>query len=457
MIRIRCASCDRPLGLDDSSVGKEAFCPACGFVFRVPAPAVLLDALATGPGEPSPPRSQTPAEKSTAAHSTLLPEGPIPLVGDRPDARGESELRDPWRLADPAESGPNASSIPALTPTNNVPSSGASPASPAPDPPSEGVNWSFLSLEPAPAEDIELSIVEDLAAAGIPIDEAPLDVPADVPAPPATGVPPEPPDSASPPVHAPESEVTEVTDADVLPRALPEATPVSPEAAQELLQAGDVPLALPVPLAVPLHAPAGVVWAEPVIEPPKPAKPTIEWDEVPRAEDPSRLAELLAPRSKRKPDPGAISLIPGWDDFYVGMLALAVLGLVLILVVSISPKLFWLPMAVGAIVWLCGNFWISLGLEDMGRILQGIVALLPFGTIPMFIFYDRGGAIFYEVLQLVLTLALAVQYIFADRLRMLRPVGLAMLGALLVIIGFIALGPTEPPPPTMGVPTAPQF
>src|SRR5262245_50245147 len=446
MIRIRCASCDRPLGLDDSSVGKSTFCPACGFIFTVPAPAVLLDAVATGSAEPSGPRVQAGPDKTAAiSQGPLLPDGPIPLVGD--DARRHLEMRDPWRLADPAESRPNAGPVPVTPPPNEVPTSASSPPT---DAPSDGVNWSFLSLEPAPAEDIELSIVEELAAAGIPVDEAPVDVP-------APDTPPAPPELPSPDVHETASDVTEVTEADVLPPALPQATPVSPEAAQELLQSGAVPMGVPVPLAAPLQMPAGVVWAEPVLETPKPAPPSVEWDEAPRPDDPSRIEELLKPRSKRKPDPGAVSLIPGWDDFYVGFAALTVLGLILTLVATVSPKLFWLPMAVGAIAWLCGNFWISLGLEDMGRILQGIVALLPFGTIPMFIFYDRGGAIFYQIIQMVITLALAVQYIFADRLRMLRPIGLSMLGALLVIVGFITLGPSETPPPPVTVPVGPRF
>src|SRR2546430_2100576 len=95
MIRIKCTSCARVLGIDDTFVGKPAFCPACGLVFTVPAPALLLEGLAARPTHVEAP--QTPAAAHHAPKPTAeprLPNEPIRLAGDT----DENPLLDPWRL-----------------------------------------------------------------------------------------------------------------------------------------------------------------------------------------------------------------------------------------------------------------------------------------------------------------------------------------------------------------------
>src|SRR5207249_810990 len=46
MIRMKCPTCARAIGIDEAYVGKLALCPGCHTTFTVPAPAVLLDETA---------------------------------------------------------------------------------------------------------------------------------------------------------------------------------------------------------------------------------------------------------------------------------------------------------------------------------------------------------------------------------------------------------------------------
>jgi hypothetical protein len=59
MIRIKCPKCQKVLGLDDSTAGKPALCPACKARFMVPGPAKAPAAAGAGakPGGPPAPKS----------------------------------------------------------------------------------------------------------------------------------------------------------------------------------------------------------------------------------------------------------------------------------------------------------------------------------------------------------------------------------------------------------------
>src|SRR5262245_5117699 len=80
MIRLKCPTCARGLGIDECHAGKLALCPGCNHTFTVPVPAVVLEEPPPAPHPPTldplPPQAGIPPDD----HEPLLPEGPIGLA-----------------------------------------------------------------------------------------------------------------------------------------------------------------------------------------------------------------------------------------------------------------------------------------------------------------------------------------------------------------------------------------
>src|SRR5262245_61274511 len=135
MIKLKCPSCARPLGIDEAYVGMQGLCPGCGATFTVPAPAVLLEEkLPPAPGPPP-----FPSEP-------LLPEGPLGLVADTLPALASTQQAtdplDPW-----AQTESRGRSAPAtVVAAAEAPAASANPA-PAP---SLILDMDLLPLEPSP-------------------------------------------------------------------------------------------------------------------------------------------------------------------------------------------------------------------------------------------------------------------------------------------------------------------
>src|SRR5262249_34066845 len=207
------------------------------------------------------------------------------------------------------------------------------------------------------------------------------------------------------------------------PAPLPDAIPLqpattlpSPETAAEPVQldwllppeAEPLPPAMAALDAVEVIVPARAApLPEPAPEPaPRPAKvsvPEPEWNEVPIREAPMR-------RPKRKFRKGNfVSLIPGIEDYYVGLAALGVIWIVLALLVIFKPDFFWVPIGLGFFIWLCGAFWLKQSMEELDLLWRLALPFIPF---------------------------IAIAYAFAHPDRALRPVLVTIMGILIMCTGF---------------------
>ncbi len=366
MIRLKCPTCARPLGFDEAYIGLPGLCPGCGATFTVPAPAVLLDDAAPGTG-PRPPDALPPLATVTGQSSArdagpLLPEGPLGLVPEAPPDLAPAERAwddgDPW-LRTEARLRPVTPEAPRpLTPEGPTPSADRRrrevaegdllplvddaplPLGNAPEEGQEANDWQFLSLD-------------DPGAA--PAAKAPAAAPPPLP---LLEIP-EQPDSALPLLEPPS-----------LPAPVPPPRPA--------------PAAMPPPLPTPQLVPHDAIQV-PVTVVPVDAGP-------PRAEP--RTASLRAilldeppPRKKKRKPDGPVSLIPGLDDFYLGMIALGVIWLVMVVIVLLAPKVFWLPVVFGSVVYFCAGFWFRQSMQDVDPIWSFLV-FIPLLSV-VFILIDR--------------------------------------------------------------------
>ena len=87
MIRMKCPTCARTIGIAETYVGKLALCPGCHGTFTVPAPAVLLEESAHPLTPPVPavalsamPLSPPVTPPAPAPGGQLLPDGLISLA-----------------------------------------------------------------------------------------------------------------------------------------------------------------------------------------------------------------------------------------------------------------------------------------------------------------------------------------------------------------------------------------
>jgi hypothetical protein len=422
MIRLKCPTCGRTLGIDDVYVGKPALCPACQHTFLVPVPARLLDdtpSLASGeragvsspvgPPVSSQDRPLPPLELSgnRAAAEPVLPEGPLRLASERAWAPpavdrasdGPSRCRDSMPATIPlapdpprpaaAQTGP----VHDVSPRDLLPADHATAVSTRPWPdlsldeapaPATTADWSDLELaEALPAPDLE-PIEEALEAPDLePLDAIPA--PEDEPLVEVFAAPAAPP---SPPPPA------------ALPQALPEAIPVdaitdAPRPVQALPEA--------LPVIEPLRAPAKSV--------------ALDWGETPRREP----RPSPAPKKKRRGS-GMVSLIPGVEDYWLGLIFLAVLWVLLTVLVVLKPKLFWLPLALGGVVYSGGAWWFLQTIDEANPLWKIALVFVPL---------------------------CALLYVWANRDRALRPFLMVQMGVLLIITGVAVLPAAFPRPPAV--------
>jgi hypothetical protein len=466
MIRMKCPTCTRTVGIDEAYVGKLALCPGCHATFTVPAPAVLLEEPeAEREPEPEPEREPEPPPPPGPEPSAeiLLPDGHIPLAPDGLD-------EEPWVLTDShlqdvgAHGHAPDNSLASSLDLGPAPAGGSAPgglgllppgSAPGPKlpPPGEQVNnWGFLSLDegPAPGQSPGARAPSDeplpLAPEPPPAQkaEAPLEKTADWELP-SLPLPPEPEEEEpfvpvlDEPAGPLKAELVEDDELEgVNPEDIPEAT---------LAPAPAPPKQPPLPAAKPVAAPAAPavvipLVAEPVTVEPVPVRPvtgepgkgqpgkeepiTITAADVirmpgtpapaaprPKEDDQGRPPTPPPPRSggaartptaattawkpdedgteRESPDHkqelrrpgrpkrtyGAVTLIPGVDDYYVAMAGLAVLGGLLGLLVYLWPDLSLVPIVLGGMFWVGATLWLRTALEEADPIWKWLV-FIPF-------------------------------------------------------------------------------
>ncbi|MCC6420099.1 MAG: hypothetical protein IT429_17835 [Gemmataceae bacterium] len=329
MIRLKCPTCTRALGIDPCHAGQLAVCPGCHGTFTVPVPAVLLEEIVspTLSGAPLDPMTAHASEASSA--QPLLPDGPIGLVPD-----GESpNLIAPAPSVEPGLAGLDLSLD--------------GPALPLPDP------WG--SEQPRPAQQ-----------------------PAPLPAP-AASPPPLPP-PAQGPHHitsadlvdmdrSPGSSTSEVPGEDAADWRL--LTLDVPDAARDEPPVAPQPLPPPPPLIVADAPPAGLrnaalipVALAPDAGGPAPYALSPSGQPEPPAPAPPSFLTPPAGKVKRRKTRGRPQTIPGVDDFYLGLGVLGIVWLALVLVVVLVPHLFWLPVVAGVAVWGSSVVRIRVSFQD---------------------------------------------------------------------------------------------
>ncbi len=362
MLRMKCPTCSRALGIDEAYVGMPGLCPACGTTFTVPAPAVLLD---DDPGVSPPAETAlSPAPDATQAASTvtahdLLPETPLALAPDRP---GEANLlSDPWWNSDPRRT--DAKSL-----TPEVQGDGLA-AENSPEVPV----FSAADLLPLPENEPPVPL---LSAADLLAVEEPAGLPAQEGGQPRLSL-----DDKNQPLEA-------IKPADGI--SLPSPRP------RESSPASDAITSFPLP------GPA----AEPG---------PLDWGETPRRE----VKPVPWPRPRNRSASGFVSLIPGVEDFYLGMIALGVLWLGLSILVLVAPKLFWLPILFGGLIYLGGAFWLCQSMEETNPLWKYLLAFIPL---------------------------IAVVYVVCHRDRALRPFVITLVGLGLLGVGLAAGRPFLDPP-----------
>ncbi|HYT94198.1 MAG TPA: hypothetical protein VEL76_36110 [Gemmataceae bacterium] len=319
MIKLKCPSCARPLGIDEAYVGMQALCPGCGATFTVPAPAVLLE-------QPPPPAPVPPPFPS----EPVLPEGPVGLVAETMPTLAPTAPRadptDPWAQTEvrgrssPAQA-PAVAQAPAAPATSPAPGSSLIldidllPLEPSPPlPPQEGnramTDWRYLALEEdqvPPAPPPPATSQEQSAAPAPPVSAADAPVPLLLPPPMAA-------DNVLLPVS-----LADAGSYDMRPPPLPaDAAPMLPPPADAVSKEPLVPIVTVTPVAGPV---------------PGAGHGTIK---------------------KRKTRQGA-QLIPGLDSFYFGLIGLGVVWLVLLVLMLRAPSLFLVPITVGMLVWGAGG------------------------------------------------------------------------------------------------------
>jgi hypothetical protein len=151
-------------------------------------------------------------------------------------------------------------------------------------------------------------------------------------------------------------------------------------------------------VVVPVAAPASAAPANYGVNPPaliaEPVTASVaepDWGEdVNRVDvraidrDPSR------PRKRRRVY-GAVSLIPGLDDFYLALIVLGAVWLVLGILLVVSPKFCWLAIISGFLIWVGATFWLRLAIEEADPVWKWLV-FIPFFA-AFFAIYHRDRAL----------------------------------------------------------------
>jgi hypothetical protein len=139
-----------------------------------------------------------------------------------------------------------------------------------------------------------------------------------------------------------------------------------------------------VPSSLPPPLPAGPAPLPPLAPEPVWGRDENHFDRRKTERDPAR------PRKPRRTY-GAVSLIPGLDDFYLGLIVLGVFWALLAVLVIVSPRLCWLAMASGLLLWVGATFWLRLCVEEADPIWKWLV-LIPFFA-AFFAIYHRDRAL----------------------------------------------------------------
>ena len=407
MIRMKCPTCARTIGIDEAYVGKPALCPGCHGMFIVPVPAVLLDETPAplAPYITPPPLSSPPLEPLVTVTnpavdppaSPLLPDGPIPLA---PDTASRSHLSaagsdlaglgGDWEIGGKVDDW--ARSEPRLRPLT---AEGPPPVPPSPPPPveqpatmelspagAEVRDWQFLTLDAAAATTPQAAVEEPQADVAkpqaavegpqktaeewLPLPLEPLEEEAHEPLllEPSGPLVAEPVLNHDGPVHLP----VRMEPIPLVPESGPSQIPeglVTP--------VGIVPPGVVTPAydLLPPSMPPPLIGERPA--PPRPeAEPTWGVDE--NNFDPRRNErDPYRPRKKRR-EYGFVSLIPGVDDFYLSLIVLAVTWLLLGALVMIAPRFCMIPIIVGGTIWVCATFWLNVCVREAD----------PFWKVPFF-------------------------------------------------------------------------
>ncbi len=502
MIRMKCPTCTRTIGIDEAYVGKPALCPACGSMFTVPAPAVLLEE-APHPPPLAPPPPPAPAPRLPALETVtgpaadpparpLIPDDEIPLAPDPAHSRKSWALpgevvgaappaaADPWERCE-AHLQPLAPlPVPDALGRTAVAEPGTSPERVDLPPPGEEVrDWNFLTLEtvglvpesapaptpilpPAPPAAPPAKPVEDELIL-LPLEDdhpenEPILLPlADEPAPAAAPreselvgaealLPPQP-ESARPLRAEPvaDNDTPAVLPAIVEPLPVPAATGVVPPGLVETVV---------VPTAPPAAAPPGngvgapVLVAELVTPAPAPAE-ELDWGEdVNRVDPRTRERDRARPRKRRRTY-GAVSLIPGLDDYYLGLIVLGVIWLLMAVLLIASPRLCMIPIVVGGLIWVSAMFWLNVCVQEADPWWK-IPFFIPAVTTPLSFVAHMPGLF---VVGFLLTQMWAAFFAAYFRDRALRAFLVSCLAMLMSGMGWAAMpkGSGEDPNPQRAV------
>ena len=437
MIRMKCPTCARAIGIDEAYVGKLALCPNCHGTFTVPVPAQLLDELAAPPVPSSVPLAPLPAGTQSPGES-LLPDGPIPLAPEPGSPRPlfADTGDDAWSHSEPHRKPPGPEERASTATTPSSPAGAASGDW-------EIRDWKFLTLDdataappaPAPAAGAPLPLLPDLPELSASPDLQPEAVEPLL-------LEPEPLAEALAPLTL---EPVEPLVAEVIrePAAHLVAEPVFDDDGPVLLQEV-VPITIVPPEAVtPSYGmlPPRLPPPLPTQPPPKsPSDPTWESDEdrfqrQARERDPSR------PRKQRR-SYGAVTLVPGLDDFYLGLLVLGAVWLTLAVLVIVAPRFCMVPIIVGGLVWVSATFWLNVCVQEADPYWK-ILFFTPIVTTPLSIIFQT-RAVF--VLGFVITQLWAAFFAVYFRDRALRAFLVTCLAMLISGMGWAAMPRGEPEP-----------
>jgi hypothetical protein len=129
--------------------------------------------------------------------------------------------------------------------------------------------------------------------------------------------------------------------------------------------------------------------AEPVPAPVPEPEPA--WERGQGRYDPRRAdRDAYRPRKPRRTY-GVVSLIPGLDDYYLGLIVLGVFWALLATLVILSPRAFWVAMVSGFFLWVGASFWLRTCVEEADPIWQWLVFLPPLAA--FFALYHRDRAL----------------------------------------------------------------
>jgi TM2 domain-containing membrane protein YozV len=161
----------------------------------------------------------------------------------------------------------------------------------------------------------------------------------------------------------------------------------------------------------------------------------LDWGEdVNRVDARTRERDPSRPRKKRRVY-GAVSLIPGLDDFYLGLIVLGVIWLVLAVMLILSPRFCMVAIIIGGVIWACATFWLNVCVQEADPYWK-IPFFTPFATTPLSIVWGQPGLF---VLGFIITQLWAAFFAMYFRDRALRAFVVTCLAMLISGMGWAAM------------------